>query len=112
MAVSSGTYNDTLQRRADWSRTLEFLDENDEPISLIGWTAAAQAWDKERTVKYADFTISYIDRSLGKIKISVGKAVTATFPDEIYFDVAMTDPNGFKDYYLEGILYVSEGYTE
>ena len=29
----------------------------------------------------------------------------------VYYDVLLTDPNGLKEYYLEGIIYVSQGYT-
>jgi hypothetical protein len=36
---------------------------------------------------------------------------TATFPDEAYYDVLLTNPSGLKEYYLEGLVFVSEGYT-
>ena len=37
---------------------------------------------------------------------------TATFtPDILFYDVLLTEPGGNKNYYLEGKLFVSEGYT-
>jgi len=37
---------------------------------------------------------------------------TTTFtPDILKYDVLLTDPAGSKEYYLEGTIYVSEGYT-
>jgi hypothetical protein len=36
---------------------------------------------------------------------------TALFPNEAYYDVLLTDTAGLKEYYLEGVIYVSEGYT-
>lgn len=111
MAVSPGTYNITLQRRADYSVTLQFKDSTDKVINLTGWTAAAQVWNQNRTTKYADFTVTYTNRSTGTIEIALSDTDTATFPNEAYYDVLLTNPNGLKEYYLEGIIYVSEGYT-
>jgi hypothetical protein len=111
MAVSPGIYNISLQRRADYSVTLQFKDSNDAAIDLTGWTVAAQAWNKDRSNKYADFAVDYTDRSTGTVAISLTDEQTETFPDEIYYDVLLTNPSGLKEYYLEGIIYVSEGYT-
>ena len=111
MAVSPGTYDITLQRRADYSVTLQFKDSTDTPINLTGWTAAAQVWNQNRTTKYADFTVTYTNRSTGTIEIALSDTDTATFPNEAYYDVLLTNPSGLKEYYLEGIIYVSEGYT-
>ena len=111
MAVQPGTYNITLQRRADYSVVLQFKDSDDAAIDLTGWTAEAQAWNKKRTNKYADFSVAYTDRSAGKVTISLTDTQTADFPDEVYYDVLLTDPSDIKEYYLEGIIYVSEGYT-
>ena len=111
MAIQPGTYNITLQRRADYSVTLQFKDSTDTPINLTGWTAAAQVWNQNRTTKYADFTVTYTNRSTGTIEIALSDTDTATFPNEAYYDVLLTNPSGLKEYYLEGIIYVSEGYT-
>jgi hypothetical protein len=111
MAVSPGTYNISLQRRADYSVQLQFKDSAGAPIDLTAWSAAAQAWNKDRTTKYADFNIAYTNRASGTITISLTYTQTASFPDEVYYDVLLTNPAGIKEYYLEGIIYVSEGYT-
>ena len=111
MAISPGTYNISLQRRADYSITLQFKDSNDAPINLTGWTVAAQAWNQARTTKYADFTVTYTNRATGTVAIALADDQTAILPDEAYYDVLLTNPSGLKEYYLEGIIYVSEGYT-
>lgn len=111
MAISPGTYNISLQRRADYSITLQFKDSTGAVIDLTGWSAAAQAWDKSRTTKHADFTVTYTDRLTGTIAIALTDDQTTSFPDEAYYDVLLTNPAGLKEYYLEGIIYVSEGYT-
>lgn len=111
MAISPGTYNISLQRRADYSVTLQFKDSTDAPINLTGWTVAAQVWNQARTTKYADFTVTYTNRSTGTIAIALTDEQTALLPSEAYYDVLLTNGSGLKEYYLEGIIYASEGYT-
>ena len=111
MAVQPGTYNFKLQRRADYSLDLQFKDSNDAAINLTGYTVYAQAWNKERTTKSADFSVTYTNRSNGQIKISLTDTQTATFPDELRYDVLLENASGEREYYLEGIIFVSQGYT-
>ena len=111
MAVQPGTYNFTLQRRADYSLDLQFKDSNNAAIDLTGYTVYAQAWDEGRTTKSADFTVTYTNRSNGQISISLTDTQTATFPNELRYDVLLEDSGGTREYYLEGIIFVSQGYT-
>ena len=111
MAISPGTCNISLQRRADYSVTLQFKDSTSAAINLTGWTVEAQAWNQGRTTKYADFTVTYTDRAAGTVAIALTDEQTALLPNEAYYDVLLTNGSGLKEYYLEGIIYVSEGYT-
>ena len=111
MAISPGRYNISLQRRADYSVTLQFKDSTNTAINLTGWTVEAQAWNQGRTTKYADFTVTYTDRAAGTVAIALTDEQTALLPNEAYYDVLLTNSSGLKEYYLEGIIYVSEGYT-
>ena len=111
MSIHPGRYDDTIQRRAVYDLTLQFKDSDSIPINLTGWTVAAQIWDKTRTTKYADFTVTYTDRVNGLVKIALTDVQTTSLPDTCYYDVLLTDTTGRKEYYLEGTFYVSEGYT-
>ena len=112
MAVEPGTYNMTVQRRSDHSIQLVFKDSNNDPINLTGYTVEAQVWDKERSLKFADWTVTYTNRSTGTIDIALTDTQTASFtPAVLYYDVLLTNPSGLKEYYLEGNIFVSEGYT-
>jgi len=111
MAVSPGTYNFTLQRRADYSLDLQFKDSSDAAIDLTGFTVYAQAWNKARTRKSADFAVAYTNRSNGQISISLTDTQTTSFPDELYYDILLEDSGGTREYYLEGVISVSEGYS-
>ena len=112
MAIEPGIYNFTLQRRSDHTIPLVFKDSNIAAINLTGFTVAAQVWEETRTTKYADFSVSYTDRSAGSVSITLTDVQTATFtPDLLKYDVLLIDAGGSKEYYLEGTIFVSEGYT-
>ena len=73
---------------------------------------AAQVWEESRTTKYADFAVTYTDRSAGSVSITLTDVQTATFtPNVLKYDVLLIDGAGSKQYYLEGTIFVSEGYT-
>ncbi|AFX83637.1 phage tail protein [uncultured Mediterranean phage MEDS1 group] len=112
MAIEPGIYNFTLQRRSDHTIPLIFKDSNNAAINLTGFTVAAQVWEQTRTTKYADFAVTYTDRSAGSVSITLTDVQTATFtPDILRYDVLLVDAGGSKEYYLEGTIYMSEGYT-
>ena len=112
MAIQPATYDFTVQRRADHSIPLLFKDSSNNAINLTGFTVAAQVWEETRTTKYADFSVTYTDRTAGSVKISLTDTQTATFtPNELKYDVLLTNGSGEKEYYLEGTIFVSEGYT-
>tara|TARA_R100000353_G_scaffold5701_3_gene7841 strand:+ start:105 stop:446 length:342 start_codon:yes stop_codon:yes gene_type:complete len=112
MAIEPGTYNFTLQRRSDHDIDLVFKDSTSTAINLTGFTVAAQVWEETRTTKYADFTVAYTDRTAGQVKLSLTDTQTATFsPNVLKYDVLLTNGSGLKEYYLEGTIFVSEGYT-
>jgi len=112
MAIEPGTYNFTLQRRSDHDLDLVFKDSNNAAINLTGFTVAAQVWEETRTTKFADFTVAYTSRTNGQVKLSLTDTQTATFtPNVLKYDVLLTNGSGKKEYYLEGTIFVSEGYT-
>tara|TARA_S200000501_G_scaffold283589_1_gene267831 strand:- start:380 stop:724 length:345 start_codon:yes stop_codon:yes gene_type:complete len=112
MAIQPATYNFTVQRRADHSITLVFKDSSNNAINLTGYTVAAQVWEQTRTTKYADFNVVYTNRSTGTVEISLTDDQTGTFaPNSLSYDVLLINGSGLKEYYLEGIISVSEGYT-
>nr|BAR30987.1 phage tail protein [uncultured Mediterranean phage uvMED]BAR30996.1 phage tail protein [uncultured Mediterranean phage uvMED] len=112
MAITPGSYNMTVQRRSDHNVQLVFKDSSNDAINLTGFTVEAQVWEETRTTKYADWTVTYTNRSTGTIDIALTDVQTATFsPDLLKYDVLLTNPSGLKEYYLEGNIFVSEGYT-
>ena len=112
MAIQPGIYNMTVQRRSAHSIQLVFKDGNNVAINLTGFTVEAQVWDEPRSNKYADWSVAYTNRVNGTVDISLTDTQTATFtPDVLRYDVLLTNTSGLKEYYLEGTIFVSEGYT-
>ena len=112
MAILPGTKNFKVDRRADFPIRLTFKDSTGSAIDLTGYTVAAQVYDESRSTKYADWTVAYTDRTNGIVDISLTDTQTATFtPSILFYDVLLTEPGGSKNYYLEGKLFISEGYT-
>ena len=111
MSIQPGQHNITVQRRADYDLSLQFKDSTGANINLTGWTAYAQTWNEDRTTKYADFSVTYTNRATGQISIALTYTQTAGLPDQAYYDVLLEDSSGLRNYYLEGIVFVSEGYT-
>lgn len=111
MAIQPGIYDFTVQRSADHQLVLIFKDSAGTAINLTDWTVASQAWNQARTTKYADFTVAYTDRSAGKVTLSLSDEDTVDFPNELRYDVLLTNPSGLKEYYLEGTIFVDQGYT-
>ena len=109
--IQPGVYNIKMQRRADYSVQLRFLDSNRAPINLTGWSVYSQIWDQARSNKYADFTITYNDRADGKVTMSVSATVTTDLPDQTVYDVLLVNALGEKKYYLEGGIDTEQGYT-
>ena len=83
MAVSPGLHNIVIQRAADWSEAIQITDANDAAMDLAGYTITAEAWDKDRQIQYADFAITYTNRTLGKFELSLTDTQTLTFPDTL-----------------------------
>ena len=112
MAIIAGTYDFTVQRRSDHAESFRITDSNDDAVSLVGYTVAAQVWDKERSGKYADFAITYTNRTNGEFKISLTDVQTTQFtPNELAYDVLLVNASDEREYYIEGTIFVSEGYT-
>ena len=112
MAIQPGTYNITMQRRADYSVQIVFKDGDGNAINLTGYTVYAQCWDEGRNIKYGDFAVTYTNRSTGTIDIALTDVQTATFlADKLFYDVLLENGSGLREYYLEGVITMSEGYT-
>ena len=75
--MAAGIHNFKLKRRADFNFQLDIADGSSNAVILTGHTLRSQCWDKARTVKYADFTVTMVDIQTGKVKFSLTNEQTA-----------------------------------
>lgn len=111
MAIIPAQYNIRPQRRADFPLSLKFKDSAGTAINLTGWTVLAQVWQADRSAKLGDFTVTVTDASAGEVTLKLAHTVTAILPTECRYDVMLVNPSGLREYYMEGIVRPSEGYT-
>ena len=112
MAVAPGTYDMTIQRRSDHTVSVTLKDSGGSAVNLSGYTLASQVWDSGRSTKAADATVSVTNASGGAFDWKLTDTQTATFSaDEYKYDLLLTNPSGLKEYWLEGTIYMDEGYT-
>lgn len=111
MAISPARYDIVVQRRADYEFEVEFEDSNGSPINLTGWQIIAQVWNPGRTQKIGDFVVTVVNAVLGRVKFRIPFSVTILLPFESHYDVMLINPSLLREYYLEGLVQASEGYT-
>ena len=112
MAIIPGKKNFTVDRRADFPIRLTFKDSTGSAIDLTGYTVAAQVWDVDRKVKFADWAVTYTDPSNGVIDLKLTDTQTDNFiVGTLKYDVKLTEPSGDEYYYIKGNLNVTQGYT-
>tara|TARA_R100000458_G_C8193905_1_gene186689 strand:- start:48 stop:389 length:342 start_codon:yes stop_codon:yes gene_type:complete len=112
MAVAPGTYDMTIQRRSDHTVSVTLKDSGGSAVNLTGYTLASQIWDSGRSTKAADATVSVTSASGGTFDWTVTDTQTTGFTaDEYKYDVRLTNPAGLHEYWIEGTIYMSEGYT-
>ena len=113
MAIIPAEKNFNLVKKADFPLKLTFKDSTGSAINLTGYTVAAQVWDVNRKVKFADWTVTYTDRVNGIVDIKLADTQTDNFNvGTLKYDVKLTEPSGDEYYYIKGNLNVSQGYTE
>ncbi len=113
MAIIPASKNFDVVKRADFDLRLTFKDSTSSAIDLTGYTVSAQVWDSNRKVKFADWGITYTNRSGGIVDIALTDTQTDNFlVGTLKYDVKLTEPSGDEYYYIRGNLNVTEGYTE
>lgn len=110
--IQPGEYDITIQQGADWSKIFQFFDSLGDPVDLTGSVVEAEVWTERKRSKLADFTVAFIDQELGKFSLTLSNEVTITLPQTGYYDIKVTDANGFSNYWVRGKAILEVGYTE
>ena len=117
MARIPAIYDFDIDKATDWDETYNFHSNTNPdnetlvPLDLNGSTVEATAWDLEREHKYADFNVTYINKTTGKVKLNLTDSQTANFPDELHYDVIVINSGGDRNKYFKGKITVKQTYT-
>tara|TARA_R100000278_G_scaffold121791_1_gene106485 strand:- start:1951 stop:2301 length:351 start_codon:yes stop_codon:yes gene_type:complete len=115
MSSPPALQNLEIYRATDWVQEYHLENEQSDgsytAMDLSGFSIASQAWDEERDYKFADFVVAFVDRANGKFKLSLTDDQTVNFPDELYYDIVVTNGTGEKETYVKGKIKVLQGYT-
>jgi hypothetical protein len=110
--MNPAVYNIVINQRATFSKTFQFKGSDNTPLNMTGYTVEAEVWTRNKTKKLADFSVTWVDRLIGKFTISLSPQQTALIQSEGYWDMLITEPSGKKDYWLRGRAGFALGYTE
>lgn len=83
----------------------------DAPVNLTGYTPYGSVWNFNRSTKFQDLTMTWISQATGILEMKLLYSGTISLPDECPYDIMLVAPSGLRQYYIEGILYESEGYS-
>tara|TARA_R100001082_G_scaffold46811_1_gene24941 strand:+ start:184 stop:540 length:357 start_codon:yes stop_codon:yes gene_type:complete len=115
MAVTPGTYNMTIQRGSIHELTFDLKDSSDAAYDLnYGGTNPiiySHIYNKERTGTAVSATCtkeSTTGRFTWKLTDTQTRALT---DDQYYYDVLLYTDGTTADYWVEGVITMSEGYS-
>jgi hypothetical protein len=111
------TYKLEIEQRSTFTQTVEYLDSQNQPVDLTGYSAAMQI---RRTVESADALLSLTDDSgggliitplLGKIEINIDAADTSSLPAGSFVYDLIISSASVSDRILQGRCIVSPAVT-
>ena len=110
MAVYAVNYD--LEKGTDFETELNLTEDDGSTLNLLGYTASAKIRKYPTSPKYKPFTITFIDRERGRIKISLSSTQTAGLDaGRNYYDMFLIDTNGKIRKVIEGSIIVNESAT-
>lgn len=97
----------TIEQGANFTTQVVVKDENNNPINLTGYSAAAQLRRSHYSVSATNFEVELTEPVSGQITLSLDYSVTANLiPGKMVHDLLITDPSNVKTRIIEGIAVV------
>ena len=111
MAVFST--NLVIYKYTDFEQTFMLEDSSTNSAKdLTGFTATCKMQRTLNLGSLTNFTLSFTNRSQGKIRITLTDDQTAQIADGKYFyELVLTDPNGIVERVIEGVVIVKHPVT-
>ena len=104
------TNNLIINGGTDYSQEYDFFANDGTAANLTNYSAKAQLRKHKGSSTAVSFTVGFVNRTKGKIKLSIPSWTTGKLkPGRYVYDVMFTKPNGEKDIILEGNINVRAG---
>ena len=104
------TNNIIINGGTDYSQEYDFFANDGTAANLTNYSAKAQLRKHKGSSTAVSFTVGFVNRTEGKIKLSIPSWTTGKLkPGRYVYDVMFTKPNGEKDIILEGNINVRAG---
>ena len=104
------TNNLIINGGTDYSQEYDFFANDGTAANLTNYSAKAQLRKHKGSSTAVSFTVGFVSRTEGKIKLSIPSWTTGKLkPGRYVYDVMFTKPNGEKDIILEGNINVRAG---
>jgi len=111
--MSAKIINLVLEQGTDFQSTFTIYNENGSKLNLFNYTAISYIKKSPYSSKTYPFTISFPDRTQGKIMVSMAKTETSLMEGGRYvYDVVITDTSSSMIRVIEGMALVSKGVTQ
>jgi hypothetical protein len=101
--------NFTLDKGTDFEEEFNLAEDDGSPLNLVGYTAAAKIRKYPESPKYTPFVITFVDRSAGRLKISLTNSQTLNLSSgRNYYDLILIDGSSKIRKVVEGNIIVNE----
>lgn len=101
--------NFTLDKGTDFEEEFNLTEDDGSPLSLIGYTAAAKIRKHPTSSSYVPFTITFVNREQGILKISLNNSQTSLVSSgRNYYDIILIDSNDKITKIIEGNILVND----
>lgn len=104
------THNIDIDCGADYVQEYNMFEVGGAVVDLSNYTAKAQIRKHRDSATAVSFTIGFVDRLAGKIKLSIPSWTTSKLkPGRYLYDIQFTKPNGEVAVVLEGFARARAG---
>ena len=106
--------NLVIDQGADFNQTFNLQSSvTNAALDLSGYTGSAQLRKHSASRGKYDFTLAFVDRTNGVVKLSMTDTITSRIkPGRYIYDIILTDSTGLKERVVEGSVLVREGATK
>ena len=103
-------HNITVNGGSDYEQEYDMYEVGGKVVDLTNYTAKAQLRKHRGSGTAVSFTIGFVDRTAGKVKLSIPSWQTSRLkPGRYVYDILFTKPAGTQEIVLEGNVNVRAG---